>query len=202
MRIIKILVSIYLFLVFILTLFAFYKRKLIRETFIKTINFLNKNNITYWVDFGTLLGIHRDGDIILGDHDADICIPPTEEKKLLKAFKNSGSTFKKWERMKWPAFRTYSYSCLRRLFFVDLYLITFDVEKQMVKIPASPETPMHLLTSFEKTTMYVGKSPITFIQPVEWKKLLVFRYGKKWIEHTNKWYLGYFSFLDTKNPIN
>ena len=206
MRILCLLVSIYLFLVFILTLFAFYKRKLIREIFIKTINFLNKNNITYWVDFGTLLGIHRDGDIILGDNDADICIPSTEEKKLLKAFKNSGSTFEKWERMKWPAFRTYSYSPVRHTAawprFVDLYLITFDVEKQIVKIPDSPETPMHLLTSFEETTMYVGKSLITFIQPVEWKKLLVFRYGKKWTEHTNKWYLGYFSFLDTKNPIN
>jgi phosphorylcholine metabolism protein LicD len=157
---------------------------------------LNKNNITYWVDFGTLLGIHRDRDIILGDNDADICIPSTEEDKLLKAFQNTGSTFKKWRRMHWPAFRTYSF------FFVDLYLITFDLEKQMVIIPDSPETPMNLLNSFEETTMYVGKSEITFTQPVEWKKLLVFRYGKKWIENTNKWYLGYMSFFDTKNPRN
>ena len=190
------LFAIYIFLLFIFILIAFYKRKTIRELFIKTINFLNKNNITYWVDFGTLLGIHRDRDIILGDNDADICIPSTEEDKLLKAFQNTGSTFKKWRRMHWPAFRTYSF------FFVDLYLITFDLEKQMVIIPDSPETPMNLLNSFEETTMYVGKSEITFTQPVEWKKLLVFRYGKKWIEHTNKWYLGYMSFFDTKNPRN
>jgi hypothetical protein len=98
--------------------------------------------------------------------------------------------------MNWPAFRIYSF------FLVDLYLITFDLEKQMVIIPDSPETPMNLLNSFEETTMYVGKSEITFIQPVEWKKLLIFRYGKKWIENTNKWYLGYMSFFDTKNPRN
>lgn len=191
-----VLFAIYVFSVFICILLSLYRRKIIRELFIKTINFLNKNNIIYWVDFGTLLGIHRDGDIILGDNDADICIPSTEEDKLLKAFQNSGSTFKKWSRMNWPAFRTYSF------FFVDLFLITFDVEKQMVIIPDSPETPMNLLNSFEETRMYVGKSEITFRQPVEWKKLLVFRYGKKWIENTNKWYLGYMSFFNTKIPRN
>ena len=197
---ILLLVAIYLVFLLIFISFAFYRRKIIRELFIKTIKFLNKNNITYWVDFGTLLGIHRDGDIILGDNDADICIPSSEEDKLLKAFQNSGSTFKKWKRMNWPAFRTYP--SMLPLPFVDLYLIRFDVKKQMVIIPSSPETPMSLLNSFEETTMYVGKSHITFRQPVQWKELLIFRYGKKWVEHTNKWYLGYMSFLNAKNPIN
>ena len=78
-----IMFAIYVFLVFIFILLALYRRKTIRELFIKTINFLHKNNITYWVDFGTLLGIHRDGDIILGDNDADICIPLLDSYKFV-----------------------------------------------------------------------------------------------------------------------
>lgn len=29
---------------------------------------------TYWVDFGTLLGLHRDGDLILHDNDVDVAV--------------------------------------------------------------------------------------------------------------------------------
>ena len=42
---------------------------------------LNETDITYWVDFGTLLGIHREGDIILLDNDADICIPSVTKEQ-------------------------------------------------------------------------------------------------------------------------
>ena len=170
---------------------------MIRELFIKTINFLNQNNITYWVDFGTLLGIHRNKDIILGDNDADICVPLSEEKKLLNALQNSGNYFKSWERMHWPAFRTYNVN-----FFIDLYLVSNDVKNQLVRIPDSGDAPLNLLTSFETVKMPVGNQNVTFIQPSEWKNLLIFRYGRRWNENVIKWYLGYLSILETKKPLN
>lgn len=40
-----------------------------------TIDQLQKNNIPFWLDAGTLLGIYRDGDLIPWDYDADISIP-------------------------------------------------------------------------------------------------------------------------------
>ncbi len=40
-----------------------------------TIDQLQKNNIPFWLDAGTLLGIYRDGDLIAWDYDADISIP-------------------------------------------------------------------------------------------------------------------------------
>ncbi len=40
-----------------------------------TIDQLQKHNIPYWLDAGTLLGIYRDGDLISWDYDADIGIP-------------------------------------------------------------------------------------------------------------------------------
>ncbi len=51
-----------------------YKRRMIKMIF-KTLDILEKYNIPYWLDDGTLLGIVRDGDLIPFDHDADIGIP-------------------------------------------------------------------------------------------------------------------------------
>ena len=48
-------------------------RKNLREMLINIVNIFNKHNIYYWIDFGTLLGIYREKDIILGDNDIDIC---------------------------------------------------------------------------------------------------------------------------------
>lgn len=45
---------------------------------------LNKNNIFYWIDSGTLLGMVRDGKLLSGDIDIDISIPNTEKEKVLK----------------------------------------------------------------------------------------------------------------------
>ena len=177
--------------------FAVYKRKSIRELFIKTVNFLNKNNIIYWVDFGTLLGIHRDKDIILGDNDADICVPFSQEKKLLNALENSGTYFKSWERMNWPAFRTYNL-----FFYTDLYLVSNDIENKLVRIPDSGDTPINLLSSFETVSMPVGNQNVTFRQPIDWENLLIFRYGKRWNESTNKWYYGYLPIFESKKPRN
>jgi phosphorylcholine metabolism protein LicD len=62
---------------------------------------LNKYNINYWVDFGTLLGIIRENDIILYDNDVDICLVDTPElhekmnlaKEDIKALKTYSQKF-------------------------------------------------------------------------------------------------------------
>ncbi len=46
------------------------------------IKILEKNNIPYWVDEGTLLGIIRDGDLLPWDHDADMGVPGEYAEKL------------------------------------------------------------------------------------------------------------------------
>lgn len=44
---------------------------------------LNKHEVIYWIDSGTLLGIVRDGKLLSGDMDIDISIPYTEKEKVL-----------------------------------------------------------------------------------------------------------------------
>lgn len=43
---------------------------------------MNKHDIPYWVDFGTLLGLVRDGGVIPWDNDVDICILKEDASKL------------------------------------------------------------------------------------------------------------------------
>ena len=47
-----------------------------------TIDQLQKKDIPFWLDAGTLLGIYRDGDLISWDYDADISIPAEYSDKV------------------------------------------------------------------------------------------------------------------------
>lgn len=55
-------------------------KKLLKDT----IDILNKNNIPYFLECGTLLGAYRHQDIIPWDDDLDICIRLEDHNKLLK----------------------------------------------------------------------------------------------------------------------
>jgi hypothetical protein len=74
----------------------------------KTCECFNQENIEYWVDFGSLLGIHRENGVILGDGDADICIINLSKKKFKRAA---------------HALRAHNLS-FRKVFFVNMYRVS------------------------------------------------------------------------------
>jgi hypothetical protein len=54
---------------------------------------LDAHGIDYWADFGTLLGFHRESDIILSDKDADLSVMASEQPQILalaEAFRAAG----------------------------------------------------------------------------------------------------------------
>src|SRR4051794_3315081 len=54
---------------------------------------LDRHGVDYWADFGTLLGFHRDHDVIRSDKDADLCIMSEEQARvvaLAPAFADEG----------------------------------------------------------------------------------------------------------------
>lgn len=53
-----------------------YKHKNLRVLLKDVIEKFNKYKINYWVDYGTLLGLVRENDIIKHDSDIDICLHP------------------------------------------------------------------------------------------------------------------------------
>ena len=57
-------------------------REALKDQITTTMSALTEAGVYWWTDFGTLLGVIRDGDIVKGDDDADLGIWKTEAKKL------------------------------------------------------------------------------------------------------------------------
>jgi len=59
----------------------------IRELLQNTISTLNDIGVPYFICYGTLLGAIREGDVIYGDEDGDICILEKDREAVVKGFK-------------------------------------------------------------------------------------------------------------------
>lgn len=64
----------------------------------RLLNIFNENNIVYWLDSGTLLGLERDGKLISGDKDIDISVLGNDRVlPLILSLKNVGIKVKKYQ---------------------------------------------------------------------------------------------------------
>jgi phosphorylcholine metabolism protein LicD len=139
---------------------------------------LNKYNIDYWVDFGTLLGIIRENDIILRDNDVDICLVDTpelhEKMKLAKdEFIKLGYSFK---RMDWSAYRVYKY-----ILYADLYLNKKDdTNKQYLGAEGEKSNISYSLIGTPKYIKW-DKVNIDVKVPENIEETLIYRYGKDYM---------------------
>ena len=62
-----------------------FRRRTLRRVLRDVTEVLGAHGVTYWSDFGTLLGLVRDGDIILGDKDVDLCVLDGERPRVMGA---------------------------------------------------------------------------------------------------------------------
>ena len=170
--------KILIIIILVWILYIFLQRKIIRNLFIKTIKNLEKDNIEYWVDFGTLLGIERDKDIILGDNDADICIVNTPEN-LNKFYKSNIGKF--------------AYNNIYRVYnlwlFVDLYII--EIVNDQYKAPTGEIIDINFIQPIQKKNIQLNGHKINVSLPNKIKDTLYYRYGNNWNKKSRHWYTLY-----------
>lgn len=62
------------------------------------INFLNKEKIQYWIDWGTMLGFIRHGNVIPWDYDCDLCMLSEQYDQLVSTFAERNESDKNGRR--------------------------------------------------------------------------------------------------------
>lgn len=96
-------------------------RNKLNNILIDTCKFLEKNNIPYFIYWGTLLGSIRHGGSIPWDTDNDLYILDHHSDKLLKAFKNSRFSMKYFFSKVTKKFFRINYSISNKIH-LDIYI--------------------------------------------------------------------------------
>lgn len=159
---------------FAVPIFNIIRRKMLRNLALEVIESLNKENVDYWIDFGTLLGIIREDDIILGDNDVDIIVVESNElaDKMKKVRRDLLSKNINVERMNWSAYRAYNpFAC-------DMYINTRN-DKDNMYIGATGETS-NISYDLIGTPKYITWRGVEVRVPEFIEKVLVYRYGENW----------------------
>jgi len=153
-------------------LLGIHRQNTLREIALDTIQAFNDNKVDYWVDYGTLLGIVREGDIIRHDTDVDICVvdSPDMHIKLRNAMKDIHKKDKGYvfTYHPWGAYRISK--GLPISYFADIYL-TNKIEDRYVDPTGS--LPIDLLGSRQ----YIEWKGISIRVPEDIHGTLKWRYG-------------------------
>ena len=153
-------------------------RNILRKIAINTIKLFNKYNVEYWVDFGTLLGIIRENDIILGDTDVDICILDTKSNhEKMKLVKNDIEKLGfKVTKEKWRAYRV-----KKSIFFADIYINKFDYKNKLyLGAVGNNQNVSFDLIGTPKTIVW-KKYNLPVKVPENTHEVLVWRYGNDYM---------------------
>jgi hypothetical protein len=62
-----------------------HRREALRRLVPRVCAILDRHQIDYWADFGTLLGFRREHDVIVSDKDADLCVMADQKPRILAA---------------------------------------------------------------------------------------------------------------------
>ena len=59
------------------------RRRVLRRALADVSRIFEAHRVDYWCDFGTLLGFHREHDVIIGDKDVDLSILMSEKDRIM-----------------------------------------------------------------------------------------------------------------------
>ncbi len=157
----------------IIKLFHRYRHCILRNMAIDTFKMFDKYNIDYWTDYGTLLGLVRECDIIPHDADVDVCLFNTPDlKEKLVAIADELGTKYHLEYHAWGAYRIESNTLIP--FHVDMYLIK---EEGDLYVDPTGKVPKKLIGKRK----YMNWKNTKVCIPEHSHQVLVWRYGKSYM---------------------
>lgn len=160
------------------------RRKLLRDIFLAVVPILNHAKVDYWADFGTLLGLHREGDLILHDNDVDVVLLDPNWKEIIPALEEElndrGYHLKVTETVDKETGKLYMWVRVWGLCgaFADLYAANLCQDGDMIKLyNEGLKIPKHLI--FPRRSMQFRGTPVSVPGRVE--DVLEYRYGEDYM---------------------
>ena len=97
-----------------------------KRVFVQIVTHLNKTGIDYRVEFGTALGLVRDGELIPWDDDLDFSFYKEDDNRFEKALKELSALMEEEENIEWKVVAKYDEN--KRLLYYSLKFI--DIEER------------------------------------------------------------------------
>jgi hypothetical protein len=151
-----------------------YRRRELRRVLRDVSAVLDAGRIDYWCDFGTLLGLAREGDLILGDKDVDLSVPVEEKPRVMALAPVFAERGYRITDRGGAARRLLRVHDTRTPFYADIY--PYEREGETLRsLLSSPleDIPAALVAQRRRLTAFGASLPV----PAEPEAMLVLRYG-------------------------
>jgi hypothetical protein len=153
-----------------------HRRRALRRILRDTCEVLNRREVRYWCDYGTLLGLVRDGDLILGDKDADLCILADQKPAVMAAAAELAALGYRLTDKGGARRRLIRVLDTRTPFYVDVYPYARDGELLRSLLDPIEDLPAPLVA--ETRSLAALGTRIT--APADADALLRYRYGPRY----------------------
>jgi phosphorylcholine metabolism protein LicD/glycosyltransferase involved in cell wall biosynthesis len=174
-----------------------------KKLFFKFINLIEANDIFFWLDYGTLLGAHREKAFISGDGDIDIGVWSEDYWKIRKIIDLSGWKYKSIWRREITVYDESNPAFHLDLFFYDKhndecysYVYLENKVNKEIEVESRMTTPSELLQEFKSIDFYNHD----FNVPKKTGEYLTNHYGE-WKNKDSKWYFSASQNIDRTHSL-
>jgi len=174
-----------------------------KKLFFKFVHLLEANDVFFWLDFGTLLGAHREKAFISGDDDIDLSLWSTDYWKIRKIIDLSGWKYKSIWRKEITVYDESNPDFHIDLFFYDkekencaAYVYLENKITKEINIESKMIVPIELLKDFKTIKFYNHN----FYIPKKISEYLTCHYGT-WKDKDSTWYYSKRTNIDRTHAL-
>jgi hypothetical protein len=149
------------------------RRRALRRVLHDVAEILGAHGVPYWADFGTLLGLARDGDIILGDKDVDLCVLDRDRPLVMGAAADFAARGYVLTGEGGAARKLMRVFDARTPFYADIYPYAPEGDTLRSVLDPRDDVPVALVKDTTRLAFLGAQVSI----PRDTGKLLAFRYG-------------------------